>query len=202
MVIIKRPDMLTRACRDQLTESWLQEYKEHVQLLIGQNWPTEIPKVKIAILDTGIDLSHEWIKLKLKDHNGKNKDFIQEDAEDESVPPQDSCGHGTYAAGIILQLTPHVDLHVARVFENGFLHSTDTNTALDRVAQVIQFCQMSVCFYANFTRQLITLSIPGKYTLSQCLLASPSNTKDYKKQYPMHHRKMLSCYQQRLMKMP
>jgi hypothetical protein len=88
-------------------------------------------------LDTGIDLSHEWIKLKLKDHNVEHKDFILEDAEDESVPSQDSCGHGTYAAGIILQLTPHVELHVARVFENGFLHSTDTSDALDRVAQVI-----------------------------------------------------------------
>ena len=50
---------LTTEHRDQITEKWLQEYKEHVQLLIGQNWPTEIPKVKIAILDTGIDLSHE-----------------------------------------------------------------------------------------------------------------------------------------------
>lgn len=48
--------------------------------------------VKVAVLDTGIDLNHEDLKENILE--GKN--FINS-----NEPPHDRCGHGTHCAGII-----------------------------------------------------------------------------------------------------
>ena len=48
--------------------------------------------VKVAVLDTGIDLNHE----DLKENIIEGKNFINPDE-----PPHDRCGHGTHCSGII-----------------------------------------------------------------------------------------------------
>lgn len=68
--------------------------------------------VIVAVLDTGTDLSHSW----LKDRIVSPYDAVEDDDE-----PQDMFGHGTHIAGIIARNTPaNVRVMPIRVFdENG-----------------------------------------------------------------------------------
>lgn len=49
--------------------------------------------------------------------------------------PVDLSGHGTHLAGIVIQLTPHADLCIARVLKHN-LTTYDTGEAARRVALV------------------------------------------------------------------
>ena len=89
--------------------------------------------VKIAILDTGIDLSHEDLQQPRPKLSGSKvwkpasgeqnqidriigkKNFCDDRDDDENV--DDIDGHGTHVAGIILQLAPRARLLIARVFQ-------------------------------------------------------------------------------------
>ncbi|KAL2855140.1 hypothetical protein BJX68DRAFT_23369 [Aspergillus pseudodeflectus] len=92
-------------------------------------------RVRIAILDTGIDLSHEdFVKPRTKDFHGKTggnpvkgelaqinrlkayRNFcICDGNTEEETNVNDRNGHGTQVAGIILRLAPNADLYIARV---------------------------------------------------------------------------------------
>jgi hypothetical protein len=66
------------------------------------------PVVKVAILDTGIDLSHQDFQdIKI------SKNFCGGD--DSNV--QDLDGHGTQVASIVLQLAPNAQLCIARILD-------------------------------------------------------------------------------------
>ncbi|KAI1394275.1 ankyrin [Hypoxylon trugodes] len=64
-------------------------------------------KIRVAVLDTGIDLGHEdWRRPRADMMNfcgGSESDI------------QDVDGHGTQVAGIILRLAPRADVYIARV---------------------------------------------------------------------------------------
>ena len=66
----------------------------HIKLFnVPDLWKySEGQSVKVAILDTGIDLNHE----DLKENIIEGKNFLDPDK-----PPQDLCGHGSHCAGII-----------------------------------------------------------------------------------------------------
>lgn len=79
----------------------------------------ERPRVKIAILDTGIDLEHpdmEACEGRIKSVrswvDGKN-------GEEEDSAGGDESGHGTHTTGIILDVAPDADIYVARVALTG-----------------------------------------------------------------------------------
>ncbi|KAL2836698.1 peptidase S8/S53 domain-containing protein [Aspergillus pseudodeflectus] len=93
-------------------------------------------RVRIAVLDTGIDLSHEdFTQARTKDFVGRTgrnpvrgelaqikrlkayRNFcIQDgDTQEEETNVNDHNGHGTQVAGIILRLAPNTDLYITRV---------------------------------------------------------------------------------------
>lgn len=45
------------------------------QDLIGDEWPEEYPKIKLEVLDTGIDSTHEWVGLNSSGQELRYKDF-------------------------------------------------------------------------------------------------------------------------------
>lgn len=68
-------------------------------------------RVKIAILDTGIDLRHDTFKGQFA--NGRIKkveDFVQIGGTGTDVH-----GHGTHCAALLRKVAPEADIYVARV---------------------------------------------------------------------------------------
>jgi subtilisin family serine protease len=94
-------------------------------------------KVKIAILDTGIDHDHIAIRA-LKRRNSRRpicikewKNFIAGSyEEDPDAATQDSHGHGTHIAALVSRVAPAAQIYIARISKNEDL------TPDNRVAEV------------------------------------------------------------------
>ena len=71
--------------------------------------------MKIAILDTGIDISHPSIigAIKSKRIQENMQSFVE---NDESV--KDECGHGTHIASLLSRVAPQAEIHIAKVAKN------------------------------------------------------------------------------------
>jgi hypothetical protein len=88
------------------SDDWLARF----QYLVGQSKPGLVPserRLRVAILDSGIDLKHKDFlnEKKIKD----KKSFIK------NCDVQDTDGHGTHLAGLLLSLTQNVDLYIAKI---------------------------------------------------------------------------------------
>ncbi|PGG96608.1 hypothetical protein AJ80_09809 [Polytolypa hystricis UAMH7299] len=107
----QRPDY-RKASRDDFLD-WKQQLLEVYDAFIrGSESP-----VKIAILDTGIDLTHPDFGpgmpnrtriIKVKNFTDIVECFGEENVHDEN-------GHGTHAAGLILDFAPDAELYVAKI---------------------------------------------------------------------------------------
>jgi subtilisin family serine protease len=105
---------------------WFKNFTDEVYPLFG--WEDEdVRKVKVAILDTGIDSYHPFLTdaLDMVKHS-RYRDFTKSSLDDVATPT-DICGHGTYIAGIFLRLAPHVELYIARVCETTDLGSKEAS---------------------------------------------------------------------------
>jgi hypothetical protein len=100
-------------------KNWLKSYGLFRRSILGEAGNQDLepvgltPRIKVAILDTGIDSTHDWIETNWKHPDStyhRYEDFVTRGAE-----PADEDGHGTYVAGIILDLAPDIDLYIARV---------------------------------------------------------------------------------------
>jgi subtilisin family serine protease len=87
--------------------------------------------IKIAVVDTGIDTQHPF----LKDHIiGGFSPFNNGNKPDDY---QDRNGHGTHVAGIIRQVAPDAELMAVRVFPND--ESDGEGATLDVIAEGIRW---------------------------------------------------------------
>ena len=73
-------------------------------------------RVKIAVLDTGVDLEHRKLK-KYKDQAQISQERCRDFVSGDKVI-RDGTGHGTHCAHTILKLCSTARLYVARVFES------------------------------------------------------------------------------------
>ena len=89
--------------------------KELVRV-VGRERPDEpADRIRVAILDTGVDVTHDdlhspWLSGQIVYQNfvGTRSDI-----------PQDDDGHGTHVTSILLQMAENVDIYVARVSPDG-----------------------------------------------------------------------------------
>jgi subtilisin family serine protease len=79
--------------------------------------PTDCERLKVAVLDTGIDIKHP--------------DFDAEERIKElrswanTAAGSDKSGHGTHIVSTILSLTRNVDVYVAKIAEGNTIKTTD-----------------------------------------------------------------------------
>jgi len=72
-------------------------------------------RIKIAILDTGIDLKNSWIQQKAGRIRCWPNDELCEDTD----------GHGTQVAYLLLRLAPHAQIQVAKIAKSQMLQDVE-----------------------------------------------------------------------------
>jgi len=72
--------------------------------------------VKVALLDTGIDLKHSYFEGEYPTGRIKSvRSWVDGKEGVEDRDGGDVSGHGTFIASILLSLGPTIDLYIARV---------------------------------------------------------------------------------------
>lgn len=165
--------------------AWLQ-----VKLTAGQNLAPKLGLgVKVAVIDTGIDLAHPAFAGKLAP-SGEWKDFVDGDAhpQDERDPALNAAngghGHGTGVAGVILQVAPNATILPLRVLDSdGAGDVTDVVAAIDwavaRGAKVINLSLGAVVNPSALQTVITYATSKGVFVVS-----SAGNTGDNKVTYP------------------
>jgi subtilisin family serine protease len=72
---------------------------------------TAHPRVRVAIFDTGLDLSHSDICKAQEQGRLKFKDFVEN-----SDNIKDDDGHGTHCISLVLKYAPNAEIFAGRVF--------------------------------------------------------------------------------------
>ena len=93
------------------------EYLHNVRSAMFQELGISMPKIKsnkkikIAVIDTGLDFSIPAFKNKIYKPEGiVSNNFYGLDLEDGDFQPQDTHGHGTHVSGIIVSLFPNAKI--------------------------------------------------------------------------------------------
>jgi subtilisin family serine protease len=83
--------------------------------------------IKIAVLDTGVDLKHPAIMtaIQMKQIQKCMKSFVK---NDESM--KDECGHGTHIASLLADIAPQAQMYIAKI------SNSDTIPPDHQIAQV------------------------------------------------------------------
>jgi thermitase len=103
-----------------------------IRLVQGQNLAPNLGRgVKVAVIDTGLDLAHPAFVGKLAPST-EWKDFVDGGTPQE-VSGGKGYGHGTAVAGVILQVAPNVVILPIRVLE------ADGTGDLDKVIQAVDW---------------------------------------------------------------
>jgi subtilisin family serine protease len=71
--------------------------------------------VRIAVLDTGVDLAHRFIQGAKKHNRIKLIESFVEGVKG----TQDLHGHGTHIAALLLEIAPDAQLYIAKIAESG-----------------------------------------------------------------------------------
>ncbi|KAL8949643.1 MAG: hypothetical protein Q9222_004268 [Ikaeria aurantiellina] len=115
--------------KTRIADHWIGTLQNRVHEVVERNRKELDPRVKIAIIDTGIDLESPIIK-KHQSRIKESKSFI-----DNAPSDRDICGHGTHAAGLLLDIASNAELYVARVCMTG----KEMRGTAERVAKAISW---------------------------------------------------------------
>jgi serine protease len=89
-------------------------------------WPvTKGGGVKVGIIDTGIDVAHPALQTAYRG----GYDFVHDDP----VPDDESAGgHGTFVAGVVLQVAPEAEIYALKIFgKENFFETPNLVRAID-----------------------------------------------------------------------
>lgn len=137
--------------------SWGAEYMgidKYSEYLINKGCDTE---VTVAVIDSGIDLEHEFFKDKIKK---AGHDYIDNDQT-----PDDLTGHGSHTCGIIADLTynlPNIKIYPIKVFSkyNTALSSSIGYAIQEAADQGADVINLSIsCAPSDFINSCITYAI-------------------------------------------
>ena len=109
-------------------KAWRQDFTNFRKKLLPKRLDLDNQaRVRLTVIDTGIDASHPYVLEKrwaskdeyavCEDRNPEGYlfcDFVEPDSPRKHVPI-DLDGHGTFIAGILLQVAPDIELSIARI---------------------------------------------------------------------------------------
>jgi hypothetical protein len=101
---------------------WFQNFDEDIiQKRLPKRAASKDNRIKIAVLDTGIDLKNVWISQRA----GRIQCWpARADCEDKD-------GHGTHVAHLLLRLAPHAHLRISKVSKTRLLKDADIKQIAD-----------------------------------------------------------------------
>jgi hypothetical protein len=107
-------------------------------------------RVRIAILDTGMDLPNHVLWSPGSRRIRSSKSWVRSKIGEDEV--EDLDGHGTHAVGLLLKVAPEADIYVARVFEKnnereGAVSTLEINAGIAKV----RFSPVNKTFLLNIT---------------------------------------------------
>ena len=161
---------------------WNQIHLQQAQTL-APNWGAG---VKVAVIDTGVDLNHPAFAGHLT-ASGDWKDFVDADNTPQEVSGGDAYGHGTSVASIVLQVAPKALIMPIRVLDSS--GTGDTNKIASAIAWAAQHGAKIINLSlgtdaANFdcaVQKEVALAIQNYGTL---MVFAAGNTGDTKINYP------------------
>jgi hypothetical protein len=104
--------------RIEAAKRWFEMFDQnHIHDELPQRPRKKSDRIKMAVLDTGIDLLNPWIQQKI----GRIQCWPNETA------CKDTDGHGTQVAYLLLRLAPHTQLRIAKVASSQLLKDADIN---------------------------------------------------------------------------
>jgi hypothetical protein len=96
-------------------------FEKNIKTMFEKERKRSMGRIKIAILDTGVDHKHVFIKAVKEAEVPRLLEccsFVgdSEGATDDTRT-QDSDGHGTHIAGLVMTLAPCAEIYVAKISE-------------------------------------------------------------------------------------
>lgn len=102
-------------------------------------------RIKVAILDTGLDRENSMIldtrKRRMSSTNDRedkgeagnsNHDPIVQTISFTAKPVLDTYGHGTQIASLLMRIAPSAEIFVAKIFDGGSVESADNVVKVPR----------------------------------------------------------------------
>src|SRR5436189_6266786 len=110
---------LNLICRSKSADDWFQ-ILQSVHSVVGKTRKDNQKRVRIAILDTGVDITHPQIQAAQFRINGyfSNSTDIPPESVSNFPELQDYHGHGTHGASVLLRTAPDAAIFVAKVTDN------------------------------------------------------------------------------------
>ncbi|KAK4102094.1 subtilisin-like protein [Parathielavia hyrcaniae] len=103
---------------------------------------TAMPRVKVAVLDTGLDVGHPSIQANIE----RIRDVKSWLPANRATKGGDTCGHGTHVTGLLLDMAPDCDVYVAQVADNDLVPPHQIAKAIDHAVTAWQVDIISMSF--------------------------------------------------------
>lgn len=116
---------------------------------------SDAQQVKIAILDSGIELSQDAEDMYNSEPRIRYKSFLDHDTE-----WKDDAGHGTHLAVLLRKIAPNAAVYVGRVFKKN-----PTKNSANNIAEV-KISELRLFLWLTMYRLFVTRWTNGKSILS------------------------------------
>ncbi|PHH80670.1 hypothetical protein CDD80_350 [Ophiocordyceps camponoti-rufipedis] len=96
------------------SDTWIETHKRIYEEVISPLDEAICKRVKVAILDTGLDMSHPDFQA-CSDRIIEVRSWLDGLRGEMVATPQDDCGHGTHVTSLLLGIAPDCDVYIARI---------------------------------------------------------------------------------------
>jgi hypothetical protein len=104
--------------RHEDADNWFKSYEnvDEIGRRVSPRRP-DLPenRIRMAVLDTGVDVTHDLLRGPWRKHQLMYRDFVGPETDIH----RDEHGHGTQVTSILPKVAPSVDVYVARVSADG-----------------------------------------------------------------------------------